>query len=140
MSRESVLLGSLKKFYSEPHNYDVLHSILSKKEGSPSLRRLEWYATKYAKTHEILIDNHGLKVNLFIQYKSSLSGYTKKLFDPFCRSQRVDFMGMTTTVGQLNFIKWCINNDIIDKSMQIKEMPDPDLSPERSSSETIPSV
>ena len=47
-------------------------------------------------------------------YKSSLDGYSKKLFDPFCRTERIEFGTLNTTVAQLNFIKWCIENDIIE--------------------------
>jgi hypothetical protein len=53
-------------------------------------------------------------------YKSSLDGYSKKLFDPFVglRSFLISFQGQVheiqTTLAQLNFIKWCIKNNIID--------------------------
>ena len=53
-------------------------------------------------------------------YKSSLDGYSKKLFDPFCRSQNFGYTvpgtshEIQTTLAQLNFIKWCIKNNIID--------------------------
>jgi len=53
-------------------------------------------------------------------YKSSLDGYSKKLFDPFCRSQKFGYTvpgtshEIQTTLAQLNFIKWCIKNNVID--------------------------
>jgi hypothetical protein len=52
-------------------------------------------------------------------YKSTLDGYSKKLFDPFCRSDKISYKipgtddEINTTVAQLNFIKWCIKNGII---------------------------
>jgi hypothetical protein len=49
-----------------------------------------------------------------VAYKSSLDGYSKKFFDPFCRTERIEFQGFTTTVAQLNFIRWCIINGIVD--------------------------
>jgi hypothetical protein len=49
-----------------------------------------------------------------VAYKSSLDGYSKKFFDPFCRTERIEFQGFTTTVAQLNFIRWCIVNGIVD--------------------------
>jgi hypothetical protein len=53
-------------------------------------------------------------------YKSSLDGYSKKLFDPFCRSSKISYVmpgtsdEIHTTVAQLNFIRWCIKNNIIE--------------------------
>jgi hypothetical protein len=36
------------------------------------------------------------------------------MFDPFCRSKRIKFLNFETTVGQLNFFEWAINDDILD--------------------------
>jgi hypothetical protein len=54
-------------------------------------------------------------------YKSSLDGYSKKLFDPFCRTEKFVYTvpgpegaDVTTTVAQLNFIRWCIKNKVIE--------------------------
>ena len=44
--------------------------------------------------------------------------FSKKHFDPFCRRERITInnkdIQIKTTLGQLNFFKWCINNLIID--------------------------
>ena len=57
---------------------------------------------------------------VFFRYKSQLSGFQKKFFDPFCRRSRINFYfnddidnPIVTTVGQLNFFKWAIENHII---------------------------
>ena len=52
-------------------------------------------------------------------YKSQLKAYSKKLFDPFCRRERISFIDhydnvITTTAGQLNFFRWVIENNIIE--------------------------
>ena len=68
-----------------------------------------------------------------VAYKSSLDGYSKKLFDPFCRTERVEFQGFTTTCAQLNFLKWCIQNGIIEyleKAPAIKHKEDEQTHPE----------
>jgi hypothetical protein len=36
------------------------------------------------------------------------------MFDPFCRSKRIKFKDFETTVGQLNFFEWAINDEILD--------------------------
>ena len=47
-----------------------------------------------------------------------MKSFSKKRFDPFCRRQRIQFScneeQIETTVGQLNFFKWAIDNLIID--------------------------
>ena len=36
------------------------------------------------------------------------------MFVPFCRWDRIDFHGLSTTVGQLNFFAWVIEDGILD--------------------------
>ena len=57
--------------------------------------------------------------NVFLNYKSQLKAYSKKQFDPFCRRERISFFydddkEIITTVGQLNFFRWAIDNKVIE--------------------------
>ena len=57
--------------------------------------------------------------NTYHSYKAQLKSYSKKRFDPFCRRERLNFNynknnGISTTIGQLNFFKWAIDNLIIE--------------------------
>lgn len=118
MSKSSVLLDSLSKFFSLPENSTILLDILDHKNGV-SLRTLESFITVQSKKDNIsYTTKSGKTFVVHVAYKSSLVGYSKKLFDPFCRTERIQFTigerEITTTVAQLNFIKWCITNDIID--------------------------
>ena len=71
--------------------------------------------TNYSKARHVTYTAPNGKIfTVHVAYKSSLDGYSKKLFDPFCRTERIEFQGLTTTVAQLNFIRWCITNGIID--------------------------
>jgi hypothetical protein len=52
-------------------------------------------------------------------YKGQLKAYSKRNFDPFCRRNRIRFYYeenkyFITTVGQLNFFKWALENNIVD--------------------------
>jgi hypothetical protein len=53
------------------------------------------------------------------QYKRELKAYSKRLFDPFCRRERIAFQVRgqpkieETTVGQLNFFRWAIEKGVI---------------------------
>jgi len=128
MSRSETLLDSINTFYDDPKNSGVLVDILEKK-GSVSLRNLEWFITNYAKKNNLTYrTSDGKTFAVHCAYKSSLDGYSKKLFDPFCRSDKFlytvpstdkEFM---TTVAQLNFIKWCIKNNIITYITENKQI------------------
>ena len=59
--------------------------------------------------------------NVFNDYRAQLKSLNKRNFDPFCRRSRIKFYyGKTnddyiiTTVGQLNFFKWSIENYILE--------------------------
>lgn len=113
MSKSEVLLESLKTFFSTNENQKILHDILTSHKG-PSLRKLESFITVQSKRDNIsYTTKDGRNFTVHVAYKSSLSGYSKRLFDPFCRTERIEFLGLSTTVAQLNFIRWCITNDII---------------------------
>jgi hypothetical protein len=114
MNKSSLLLESLTRFFSNQKNAEQLHDILSHRKGI-SLRNLEWFVTNYSKAQHVTYTAPNGKIfTVHVAYKSSLDGYSKKLFDPFCRTERIEFQGLTTTVAQLNFIRWCITNGIID--------------------------
>lgn len=114
MSKQDLLLKSLDDFFSDDKNYRELSDILNHTSGI-SLRNIEWFVTNYAKTKRTkFVTPSGNTVDIHIAYKASLGGYSKKFFDPFCRTERIQFKGFTTTVAQLNFIRWCIRNGIIE--------------------------
>jgi type VI protein secretion system component Hcp len=129
MSKSDLLLESLKRFYEDPVHAAQLHDILTTKSRGISLRNLEWFVTNYAKNkHVTYTTPTGRTFTVHVAYKSSLDGYSKKLFDPFCRTERIQFQGLKTTVAQLNFIKWCLTNGIIE--YMIKHMPNGQSHPE----------
>jgi hypothetical protein len=120
MSKSGILLTSINTFYNQEENRTKLQNILDKTNGI-SLRNLEWFITNYSKRNNIsYTTNDGKYFTVHCAYKSSLDGYSKKLFDPFCRSEKFAYtipgtsQEIQTTLAQLNFIKWCIKNNIID--------------------------
>ena len=120
MSKNDILLQSINGFYNEDKNKTTLLNILDK-SGGISLRNLEWFITNYAKKNHISYQTgDGKLFTVHCAYKSSLNGYSKQLFDPFCRAKKFAYIvpgtdrEIQTTLAQLNFIKWCIKNNIID--------------------------
>ena len=123
-TRSELLLESLTKFYDDPENAEKLTDILTTKTQGISLRNLEWFVTNYAKNRHVTYNSPtGRPFTVHVAYKSSLDGYSKMLFDPFCRTVRIEFKGLSTTVAQLNFIKWCLTNGIIDYMIKDKIRP-----------------
>ena len=92
-SRSDVLLQSIHEFYQDPGHFELLKSILEKKSGV-SLRNLEWFITDYSKKKNFAYTTKtGKLFSVHMSYKSSLDGYSKKLFDPFCRTEKIEFRG-----------------------------------------------
>jgi len=112
-SQEEWVLHRLQKFYDNSKNLDSVRKILNG-ESDISLRLIDWFVTNYAKQYNISYMTKTQKhVIVYLSYKSHLKAYSKKMFDPFCRWKRIKFMDIETTVGQLNFFEWAINDEIL---------------------------
>ena len=89
-------------------------------ESNISLRIVDWFATNYAKKHYTVYNlENGRRFKVYIDYKLKLRAYSKKRFDPFCRWERISIpykndMSIQTTIGQLNFFKWALENNVIN--------------------------
>jgi hypothetical protein len=64
-------------------------------------------------------NNEKIRFKVYLDYKLKLKAYSKKRFDPFCRWDRISIpfgnnTCIETTIGQLNFFKWAIENKVID--------------------------
>ena len=88
-------------------------------ESPISLRIIDWFATNYAKKFFTVYDvgaNRRFKV--YVDYKLKLKAYSKRRFDPFCRWDRITIpytngTFIQTTIGQLNFFKWALENEVV---------------------------
>jgi hypothetical protein len=87
-----------------------------------SLRVLEWVVTKCSRKNiDIKIDDKEY-FSINIMYKAQLKSYKKSNFDPFRRDRKFLYNYdkndkdklVITTLGQLNFFKWAISNNIIE--------------------------
>jgi len=111
-NRDHWVLHRLEGFYSNQENLTKVQSILAG-ESRISLRLLDWLVTNYAKKHNVSYVVGGRHVIVYLAYKSHLKAYSKKMFDPFFRWKRIQFMGLDTTVGQLNFFEWAIQDEVL---------------------------
>jgi hypothetical protein len=113
-TQEQWVLHRLQNFYTNDSYLTSLREILNG-SSTISLRILDWFVTNYAKEKNIsYVTPAGKHVIVYLAYKSHLKAYSKKMFDPFCRWTRIDFHGLSTTVGQLNFFAWVIEDGILD--------------------------
>ena len=122
-TQNALLLTNLLKFYDQNGNLDVMLQIING-HSKISLRIIDWFATNYAKKYFTVyaINNEYSKgsrrFKVYVDYKLKLKAYQKKRFDPFCRWDRITIpykngTFIQTTIGQLNFFKWAIENDIV---------------------------
>ena len=118
--REIYFYNRIVNFYSQCNPDDVAKVIDIINGTSPiSLRILDWFVTKYSNKNKILILVKDDVLDVHISYKAQLKSYKKKYFDPFKRHDKFDyhFKGtdaiVHTTIGQLNFFKWGIENNIL---------------------------
>jgi len=124
LTKSQLLLKSMGDFYSIPENATIFKDIVSGSrsgEGHVSLRSIERFITSYSKnTNFCFKTSGGTSFPVHMRYKSTLDGYSKKLFDPFARYERIEYTipatgeKVMTTVAQLNFLRWAIKNGIVD--------------------------
>jgi hypothetical protein len=121
-SQNDLLMINLMTFYKNEENLDKMLKIITG-ESKISLRIVDWFATNYAKKFFTLYpveDANGniRRFKVYVDYKLKLKAYSKRRFDPFCRWERISipYKGETsieTTIGQLNFFKWTLENKVI---------------------------
>ena len=127
-SKKDFLMISLNKFYEDDNNLKIFKPIVSGKSRI-SLRILDWFVTNYSKKNGTSYNNEKILNKNFIvylNYKSQLKAYSKKQFDPFCRRERIIYTDkynneIVTTVGQLNFFRWAIQNNIITILLKMRK-------------------
>lgn len=116
--KQELIIASLQRFYS---GRDDLNEIVELLKGTSevSLRLIDWFVTNFSKAHSTSYILHGQEFVVYMNYKNQLKAYSKKLFDPFCRRERISFQipgheAFLTTVGKLNFFRWAIEKGILD--------------------------
>lgn len=131
-SKEDVLFRTLQKYYS--NNQDALKTLTDMLRGRAglSLRTLDWLVTNYSKKNNVTYQ-HGQKVvNVYMEYKGCLKAYSKRLFDPFQRRNRITIVDsdgnqLQSTIGQLNFFRFAISNGIIEYALDHLQVIEQDM-------------
>ena len=117
-TQNDLLLNKLMQFYHKDNNFEQMLEIING-QSKISLRIVDWFATNYSKKYYTVYSIPSeSRFKVYNDYKLKLKAYSKKRFDPFCRWERITipFKNDTfiqTTIGQLNFFKWALENEVI---------------------------
>jgi hypothetical protein len=116
--RERALLNILEEEYTDNLVVNVLSPLITSSSGV-SLRTLDWAVVNFAKCKNIVCSgtDAGSLHNIYLSYKSTLTYWKRKLFDPFRRRQRIEISSgntkVITTLGQANFVLWAYKTGVI---------------------------
>ena len=132
-TQNDLILKILKNFYYKD-GYKKLDTIIPIINGQSliSLRLIDWFVTNYSKKYFTTYNVSNKRFPVYIEYRLKLKAYKKRRFDPFCRWERINFpykndMHILTTIGQLNFFQWALNNNIIKYITEHKEEIEDDM-------------
>ena len=118
-TQNELILSNLKEFYVSNKSYlEKMLNIITG-ETKMSLRIVDWFTTNYSKKYFTVYNLNGERFKVYTDYKLKLKAYSKKRFDPFCRWDRIQIpftpdTFIETTIGQLNFFKWAIENKVLE--------------------------
>jgi len=121
-TQNDLLLTKLLEYYTQLEKLEKMLLIITGKS-TISLRIIDWFVTNYSKKYftlyDIIKENQTIhRFKIYEDYKLKLKAYSKRRFDPFCRWERIeipykDGKYIETTLGQLNFFKWALENNVI---------------------------
>ena len=142
-----MLLDRLTTYFTD-NDYAALNQILPiiNGEDDVSLRLVDWFVTNYAKKAITTYTNtSGRRFVVHVEYKLRLRSYRKRQFDPFCRWERIeipyrDGAVVTTTIGQLNFFKWALDNKVIEFIRENRKAVEADMNARNSTARARPAA
>jgi hypothetical protein len=142
-TQNELLLKNLMDFYENRAHLKKIISIING-ESKISLRIVDWFVTNFAKKYFTVYEipnqmGDSIRFKVYNDYKLKLKAYSKRRFDPFCRWERIsipydDTNYMETTIGQLNFFKWLIENQILEFIEENYDMIENDMNSRNSTS------
>jgi hypothetical protein len=124
ISQQDWLLMELLEFYKNQEYLEIVKKIVNRefiigKSKKISIRIVNWFVTNYAKQYFTVYENNMERFFVWTRFRSAEDGYSKEMFDPYSRKDRIiipynETTKLITTIGQLNFFKWAILNKVID--------------------------
>ena len=147
ITQNNLLLNNLIEFYNNEVYLNKMLSIITG-DSKISLRILDWFVTNYSKKYYTIysiIEEPDIikRFKVYVDYKLKLKAYSKKRFDPFCRWDRINIpygdanTFIETTIGQLNFFKWALENKVVDYIEENYDVIEKDMNMRNSTSKRI---
>jgi hypothetical protein len=147
ISQQDWLLRVLLEFYQNREYLEIVKKIVNRefmigigKSKKVSIRIVNWFVTNYAKQYFTVYESVD-KERFFVwtRFRSAEDGYSKEMFDPYSRKDRIiipydETTKLITTIGQLNFFKWAILNKVIDYIEENYEVIEKDMNNRNSTS------
>ena len=124
-NKSKTLFISLENFFQKEANFQELVNSIENNNGV-SLRLIDWLVTNYSKENNTSYRINGKNFIVHQSYKDMLKAYSKKLFDPFRRHERISIISNSkskteTTVAQMAFFKWAIENKVLEYAKNNKK-------------------
>lgn len=125
--KSQKLLNSLREYYSTKNRFNIIETIINTNpiSNNVSLRLVDWLITNYSKSKNVVYYVKGVPFIVHQSYKNMLKAYSKRLFDPFRRHGRIllehEGRVLETTVAQLSFFRWAIENDVLTYANEYRE-------------------
>lgn len=120
--KEVIILKRMCDYFDDEKMEDVLVPFADK-TANVSLRALDWLVTNFSKSRNIVLnDTRDHIFNIYNEYRTELSYFRRKNFDPFRRRHRISFeyreKTYTSTIGQCNFLAWAHKHGVIKYALQ----------------------
>lgn len=117
-SSAELLQSSLINFYRYPTHFEKILPIINR-TSAVSLRLLDHFVVNYSATHGTSYPLNDQIFEVHKSYDAQLNKFHKTLFDPFRRGNKIvllynDKERIETTLAQLCFFRWCIQNGVLD--------------------------
>jgi hypothetical protein len=130
-TQQQWLLNTLLEFYQNTDYLETLKQMINreytvKNQKKLSIRMVNWFVTNYAKQYFTVYEaptqeegKQGRRFFVWTNYKSTEDSYSKQLFDPYCRKERIlipykEEQRIETTIAQMHFFKWAILNGVLE--------------------------
>lgn len=109
---ETNLYKKLRTFFDDEQHASIAIEVLTDRVAFPK-RTIDWYITTFSRRTTVFVRLlNGTVIDLHASYKAQLRSFSKKRFDLFKRNTEIPFelngTAVTTTIAQLNFIRWFI--------------------------------
>jgi hypothetical protein len=122
MERSDLVLAGAQRWFKEnPDQFRRYVDIVKYKKACFSLRDLDIFCVHYAAEKGTCYLWNGQTFIVNKQYNTAMKCPTKRLFDPFCRGESLEFTPdpatlepVLTSICQLNFFRWALENGVID--------------------------